>query len=107
MSEKGLSILMKEGALKGLKEVHLEWCKDCLAGKQRRTTFKTGRTTQTQKLELIHSDVCGLMPVQSLSGKRYFVTFIDDATRKVWLYPISTKDQVLDVFKEFLTHAER
>ncbi len=47
------------------------------------------------------------MPVQSLSSKRYFVTFIDDATRKVWLYPISTKDQVLDIFKEFLAQAER
>ncbi len=43
------------------------------------------------------------MPVQSLSGKRYFITFIDDATRKIWLYPIRTKDEVLGAFKEFLS----
>ena len=92
MSEKGLRILMKEGALGGMKEVHLDWCKDCLVGKQHRTTFKTRQTTQMKKLELIHSDVCGPMPVQSSSGKRYFVTFVDDATRKTWVYPLSMKD---------------
>ena len=60
-----------------------------------------------KKLELVHSNVCGPMLIQSLSGMRYFVTFIDDATRKLLLYPIRSKDQVLGVFKEFPAQVER
>ncbi len=57
-------------------------------------------------MELVHSDVRGPMPIRSPSGMRYFVTFTDDATRKLWLYPIRSKDQVLNVFKEFLAQVE-
>ncbi len=60
-----------------------------------------------QKLELINSDVCGPIFMKSPSRNRYFVTFIGDATRKVWLYPLHTKDQVLEVFKEFHATVER
>lgn len=30
------------------------------------------------QLDLIHSDVCGLLSVESFGGSKYFVTFIDD-----------------------------
>ena len=39
------------------------------------------------------------MPHQSLGGALYFVSFIDDSTRRVWAYPIKTKDSVLDFFQ--------
>ncbi|GKF90332.1 hypothetical protein Tco_0264295 [Tanacetum coccineum] len=34
-------------------------------------------------------------------------TFIDDHSRKVWVYTLKTKDQVLDVFKQFYALVER
>ncbi|XP_039133297.1 uncharacterized protein LOC120270366 [Dioscorea cayenensis subsp. rotundata] len=34
----------------------------------------------------------------SLDGKHYFVTFIDDFSRRVWVYSMTTKDEVLNVF---------
>ena len=43
---------------------------------------------------------------QVLSGKEYFVTFIDDFSRKVWAYPLRRKDQVLSVFQRFITMVE-
>ena len=52
-------------------------------------------------LELIHLDVCGPMKVMSLGGARYFVTFIDDFSRKVWTYALKFKDQVLDNLRSF------
>ena len=58
-------------------------------------------------LERVHSDVCGLMKVNSLGGASYFVTFIDDFSRKVWAYTLKTKNQVLDKFKEFQASVER
>ena len=36
-------------------------------------------------LDLIHSDLCGPMSVDTLSGFSYFTTFIDDYSRKTWI----------------------
>ncbi|CAA0826210.1 Unknown protein [Striga hermonthica] len=47
------------------------------------------------------------MEVESLGGSRYFLTFIDDASRKVWVYILNTKDQVFEYFKSFHVMVER
>ncbi|CAN0846213.1 Retrovirus-related Pol polyprotein from transposon TNT 1-94 [Linum grandiflorum] len=44
---------------------------------------------------------------KTLGGASYYVTFIDDHSRKVWTYALKTKDQVLDVFKQFHVEVER
>lgn len=31
-------------------------------------------------------DVCGPMQEETLSGRMYFVTFLDDLTKKMWVY---------------------
>jgi hypothetical protein len=54
-------------------------CKGCIHGKQHRTPLPTsGGTRAKESLELIHSNVCGPMSTNSISGSWYFVTFIDD-----------------------------
>ena len=57
------------------------------------------RTLKTNKLELVHTDVWGPSKVPSFGGSRYFITFIDDATRKLWVYFLKHKYDVFDVFK--------
>ena len=52
-------------------------------------------------LELIHSDVCGPMPSMSLSVYEYYVKFIDDYSRKTWIYFLKTKSEVFGKFKQF------
>ena len=54
----------------------------------------------------MHSDVCGPMPMASMGGSLYFVTFIDDFSCKVWVYPLRQKEQVLQVFQRFVTLVE-
>ena len=44
---------------------------------------------------------------KSLGDARYFVTFINDHFRKVWVYPLKMKDPVLQTFKEFHASIER
>ena len=58
-------------------------------------------------LDLVYSDVCGPMKTKTLGGSLYFVTFIDDHSRKIWVYTLKTKDKVLDVFKQFHALVER
>jgi transposase InsO family protein len=49
----------------------------------------------------MHSDVCGPMTTTSLSGYVYYVSFIDDFSRKTWIYFLKTKSEVFNKFKEF------
>ena len=54
-------------------------CEGCILRKMHRFPFKKDGTMRaTQKLQLIHSDVCGHMQTLALGGYLYFVTFIDD-----------------------------
>ncbi|KAJ9672633.1 hypothetical protein PVL29_026026 [Vitis rotundifolia] len=50
---------------------------------------------------VIHSNVWGLSKVPTLSGSRWFVTFIDDCTRMTWLCLMKTKDEVNLLFQKF------
>ena len=50
---------------------------------------------------MIHLDVCGPMPSTSLSGCENYVTFMDDYSRKTWIYFLKAKNEVFEKFKEF------
>ena len=52
-------------------------------------------------LGLIYSDIYRPMSTKALSGAEYFLTFIDDRSRKTWIYFLKTKDEVFCRFKEF------
>ena len=54
----------------------------------------------------MHTNVWILTQVQSLGGSHYYVTFIDDATRKTWVYFIRKKYDVFDNFKKWKALAE-
>nr|GFB30122.1 zinc finger, CCHC-type [Tanacetum cinerariifolium] len=52
------------------------------------------------------NNLCDLHVTPSLVNKRYFVTFIDDASRFCNVYLLHTKDEALDKFKVFKTEVE-
>ncbi|RDY03729.1 hypothetical protein CR513_12653, partial [Mucuna pruriens] len=98
----------KKDMLLGLKNAELEKCSHCMAGKQTRVSFKKHPPSRkSELLELVHSDVCGPLKVKSFSRALYFVTFIDDCSRKLWVYVLKTKDQVLEKFKHLQALVER
>ncbi|RDX90379.1 hypothetical protein CR513_27759, partial [Mucuna pruriens] len=108
ISEKWLTCLAKKDMLPGLKNTELEKCSHCMVGKKTRISFnKHPPSRKSELLELVHFDVCGPLKVKSFSGALYFVTFIDDCSRKFWVYVLKTKDQVLEKFKQFQVLVER
>lgn len=66
--------------------------------KHSRAPFNEPGTRASKPLEMIHTDVCGPMPVQSLGGARYCLSFIDDYSRKVYVFVLKSKDEVFDKF---------
>ena len=82
-------------------------CEGSTLGKQHRNSFlKKNQHKSSEPLEIIHSNVCGPMSVNSVGCSRYFVTFIDDYSRYTTVYMIKHKSEVLDKFKEFVELAE-
>jgi transposase InsO family protein len=91
-------------AVTGLPEFKVDHegvCNGCAQGKNIKNPFMKRDNKEEGVLELIHSDVCGLMPSTSISGYVYYVYFIDDYSRKTWVYFLKSKDEVFSKFKEF------
>ena len=54
-------------------------CEICVEAKLTKAPFKSVER-KTERLELIHTDVCNLKFVQTRGSKKYFIAFIDDCT---------------------------
>ena len=102
MHYKALPLASK--AVEGLLEIQAKQegvCKGCAKGKNTKKTFPSSESKAKGILEIIHFDVCSLMSSSSLSGSVYNVSFIDDFSRKTWIYFMKNKDEVFNKFKEF------
>jgi len=97
---------LHHGALRMLRETvtgvptlsseHDDLCRRCILGKYAKATFSRSNNRVECVLGLIHLDIFGPMSTRALSGGKYFVTFIDDHSRKTWIYFLKTKDEVFD-----------
>ena len=84
MNERGLKILVRKNLFPGLKSHELNFCEHCIYGKQQRVSFMRGfHERKTKILELVYFDVCGPINAKYLGGASYFITIIDDVSRKV------------------------
>lgn len=82
-------------------------CSVCIQGKMNKLKFpKTDHIRSQDVLDVIHSDVVGRITPSSLGGSNYFVTFTDEYSHYTCLYPMKTKDEVLDKFDEYRRMAE-
>jgi hypothetical protein len=102
---------LHHGALGGLREVvtrvpqisieHQDVCRGCALGKFTKASFPNSDTRSVGILDLVHTEVCGPMTQKSLSSCEYYLTFIDDYSRKTWIYFLKTKSEVYKQFQEF------
>ncbi|KAK2970863.1 hypothetical protein RJ640_022305 [Escallonia rubra] len=93
----GLKLLSTKNMVKGLPSIDQpdQLCEACLVGKQHRHSFpKESIARAKAPLELIHTDVCGPIDPASLGKNRYFLLFIDDYSRKTWVYFLKQKSEI-------------
>jgi hypothetical protein len=98
--------LVNDGVLKALDFTNLGTCVDCIKGKQTTKTTK-GAKRSYEILEIIHTDICGPFPTPCLNGQRYFISFIDDHTRSMYLYLLNDKAEPLNAFNTYKVEVEK
>ena len=85
VSERGLHELEKQGLFGSEKLGGLDFCEHCVYGKAIRVKFSKLSYVTKETLGYVHSDLWGPSQKESLGGGRYFISFIDDCSRKVWV----------------------
>ena len=81
-------------------------CDICQLAKHHHASFLIQPYKASKPFTLIHSDVWGLSRTFTNSGKRWFITFIDDHTRLSWVYLLKEKSEAEHVFKNFYNMVE-
>ncbi|PKU70451.1 Retrovirus-related Pol polyprotein from transposon TNT 1-94 [Dendrobium catenatum] len=76
-------------------------CISCKLSKCHKLPFTSSISISTKPFQLIHADVWGPSPCQSINGFSYYVIFIDDFTRYSWLYLMTAKSKTFSKFKIF------
>jgi hypothetical protein len=107
---KGLCLLQRNEMVRGLPPIQapISSCESCILGKQHRKIFPKEMSYRAwAPLEIVHTDLCGPMQTPSLGGSIYFLTFIDDYSRKTWVYFLKHKSETFDKFKEFKALVEK
>ena len=101
MSLRDLQELCKQGMLDSKHISSLEFCESYVLGKSHKLKFATATHSTNCILELVHSDLWGssFAPL-SLNGYQYFMSLIDDYSRRVWVYFLKHKNEAFTKFKE-------
>ncbi|GJS12547.1 retrovirus-related pol polyprotein from transposon TNT 1-94 [Tanacetum coccineum] len=72
-------------------------CSTCALGKSKKSSHQPkAKETNQEKLYLLHIDLYGLMRVESIIGKKYFLVIVDDYSRFTWVRFLRSKDEALD-----------
>ena len=106
VSERGLVELGKQNLLGGDKVEKLKFCEPCVLGKSCRVKFNKGKQRTHGSLDYIHADLWGPARCPSHSGARYFLSIVDDYSRKLWVFIQKTKDETFENFKGWKTLVE-
>ena len=106
----GLQLLTKMKMVRGLPSIEHpnQLCEGCLLGKQSRKSFpKEASRRATKPLQLVHTDVCGPIKPSSFGKSNYSLLFIDDFSRKTWVYFLKQKSEAFSTFKKFKAFVEK
>jgi hypothetical protein len=91
------ALLLLKDIVQGLPDFKIKKtrvCNGCALSKHMKTAFPNSEHRSREILDMIHLDVCGLMPSASLTSSLYYVFFIDESSRKPWIYSVKTNDEV-------------
>ncbi|KAK9168418.1 hypothetical protein Syun_000558 [Stephania yunnanensis] len=105
ISKDRIKRLVNDGVLSAIDFADFEICVNCIKGKQTKVS-KRGAHRSSTLLEIIHTDIC--CPDMDLkNGPKYFISFIDDFSRFMYVYLLHHKNEALNAFKVFKAEVEK
>nr|GEV44092.1 hypothetical protein [Tanacetum cinerariifolium] len=85
------------------KKDHL--CSACQLGKSKKHTHKPKtENTNLEVLNTLHMDLCSLMRVKTINGKKYILVIVDDNSRFTWVKFLRSKDETPEVVIKCIFH---
>ncbi|GJW04026.1 retrovirus-related pol polyprotein from transposon TNT 1-94 [Tanacetum coccineum] len=98
--------LARKDLVRGLPRLKFEkyhLCSACKLGKSQKYSHKPkSENTNLEVLNALHIDLCGLMQVQTINGKKYILVIVDDYSRFTWVKFLRSKDETPESFIKFL-----
>ena len=64
-----------------LRKPDMGLCKNCQISKMEKTSFKSKNYHSKEVLELVHTDLCGPIGIESYGGDKFSILFVDDYSR--------------------------
>jgi len=102
-----LQALTKQDLLKGSSTCKLKFCERCIIEKKTKVRFGVATNDTEGILVYIHTDVWDPTKTTSIGGNYYFVSFIDDYSRRCWIYTMKHKGKVWELFVEWKKNMEK
>ncbi|KAF8713823.1 GAG-pre-integrase domain, partial [Rhizoctonia solani] len=97
--------MIKKDAVKGMdiigsRSPPQSKCGPCMEGKQTRASFTESQNHASDILKLMHSDLCGPMPIAAIGRYQYFLVTIDDKSRMMFVHILKGKSKYASRFRE-------
>jgi len=89
-----------------LHKVINQGCQDCNISKLRRKPHNKEVPRASKILETIHSDIIGPIKPTSNDNLKYILTFIDEFSRKAWVYLMKEKSEAINNILNFLKYID-
>ncbi|KAL5713883.1 Beta-galactosidase 8 [Ranunculus cassubicifolius] len=80
---------------------NVDFCSFCQEGKCSKLPFIRSSIKSIRPLQLLHIDLWGPAPTNSISGFRYYASIIDDYSRYCWIFPLYLKSNFSQTFQHF------
>ncbi|KAL1192817.1 Retrovirus-related Pol polyprotein from transposon TNT 1-94 [Cardamine amara subsp. amara] len=77
-------------------------CDVCIRAKQTKESFPLSMNKSSSIFEMVHCDLWSPYRTPAICGSRYFLTIVDDYSRAVWIYLLTSKQETPTHLKNFL-----
>ncbi|XP_019260764.1 PREDICTED: uncharacterized protein LOC109238744 [Nicotiana attenuata] len=74
----------------------IDLCTTCPCAKQTRQSFPISSIKTVARFELVHMDVWGPYKIPTVNGNKFFLTVVDDFSRKTWIFLLKLKSDKRD-----------
>ena len=89
-----------------MKKPNVGLCKNCQIGKMGKTSFERKNYQFEDVLKIVHTNLCGPIGVESYSGEKFFILFVDDYSRMMTIMYLREKPEAFEKFKWYLARVE-